>query len=227
MESYEFADWVTILRSTSEGIQKKFLCTTTLWWLCFLYSIKILPGPTTTASDKFNRSTTGCHQKNMQGKEALLTAPDKKWLKGKFGDNFLYNSFKTYVETHHYCLIETVLIRDHHICFHWEIRKFIFGLSSIPPLIWSSAYCIIMWSSSNPQLIMLTGTLSVNANGDNPVCICCTIQAWYPLRTRSICILQNSLEKEKICLQKRLIMHPLASNFLKREILNPPLYQRG
>ena len=31
-----------------------------------------------------------------------------------------------------------VLMRGHNICFHWEIRKNIFALSLIPPLIWSS-----------------------------------------------------------------------------------------
>ena len=30
-------------------------------------------------------------------------------------------------------------MRGHNICFHCEIRKIIFKLSLIPPLIWSSA----------------------------------------------------------------------------------------
>ena len=41
--------------------------------------------------------------------------------------------------THHKNrLIETVLMRGHKICFRWEIRKIIFELSSVLPLIWSS-----------------------------------------------------------------------------------------
>ena len=33
-------------------------------------------------------------------------------------------------------------MRGHNICFHWEIRKIIFELSSMPPLVWSSVYTI-------------------------------------------------------------------------------------
>ena len=35
-------------------------------------------------------------------------------------------------------LAETVLMRGHKICFHCDIRKINFELSSIPLLIWSS-----------------------------------------------------------------------------------------
>ena len=38
-------------------------------------------------------------------------------------------------------LIERVLMRGHKICFHREIRKIIFELSSIPS-IWSSEYVV-------------------------------------------------------------------------------------
>ena len=38
--------------------------------------------------------------------------------------------------SHH--LAKTVLMRGHNICFHLNIRKIIFQLSSIPPHIWNS-----------------------------------------------------------------------------------------
>ena len=34
-------------------------------------------------------------------------------------------------DDHKNCLVETVLMRGHNICFHGEIRKIIFELSSI------------------------------------------------------------------------------------------------
>ena len=37
-------------------------------------------------------------------------------------------------------VFEMVLIRGNNICFHWEIRKFIFELSSVLPLIWNSVW---------------------------------------------------------------------------------------
>ena len=70
-------------------------------------------------------------------------------------DNYSYFSIKTYFMTHHYNrLIETVLMRGHNICFCLEIRKIIFELSSLPPLIWSSALQVVLTQSTDSTLFV-------------------------------------------------------------------------
>ena len=56
-------------------------------------------------------------------------------------------SIKTYSGIHHWNhLFETVLMRGHNICFYWNIRKIIFELSLIPPLILSSTRSSLKWA---------------------------------------------------------------------------------
>ena len=69
---------------------------------------------------------------------------------------YLCFSFQTYFVTHHKNrLVETVLMWGNNICFHQEIRKIIFELSSIPPLIWSSGSQIMMLFSVTEILVLI------------------------------------------------------------------------
>ena len=58
-------------------------------------------------------------------------------------DNFSYFSLKPYVVTPHLnCLVKTIQMRDHSICFNAEVTKIIPNFHQILPLNNSSGYFI-------------------------------------------------------------------------------------